>query len=69
MPEPKTQKLGENRSQNGQAPGAGSQGRLADFKAEIINDFVEKHNVKSATELGCGEGNLLSLLNFNQFIG
>lgn len=59
--------MSETNTQGQGSPGG--QGRLADFKAEIINDFVEKHNVKSAAELGCGEGDLLSLCRFGQYVG
>jgi hypothetical protein len=59
----------EARYQGGGNSGVGSYGRLADFKAEILNDFAEKHNVKIVAELGCGDGNQLSLYRFDQYIG
>ncbi|MBT8288947.1 MAG: class I SAM-dependent methyltransferase [Bacteroidia bacterium] len=49
--------------------GAGSYGRLADFKAELINDFVATHNIYKVIELGCGDGNQLQLAEYPQYIG
>ncbi|MDR1051690.1 MAG: tetratricopeptide repeat protein [Deltaproteobacteria bacterium] len=61
------QKPGAQDGPAGQAEEAGD--RLAVFKAEIINDFAEKHNVPSAVELGCGTGDLAARLNFNPYFG
>ena len=49
--------------------GAGSYGRLAQFKADVINGFVKENNVKSVIEYGFGDGNQLSLFNFEQYLG
>lgn len=49
--------------------GAGSYGRLAEFKAEIINDFVSKNSIDSVIEFGCGDGNQLQLGKYKKFIG
>lgn len=49
--------------------GAGSYGRLAEFKAEVINDFVGARGVRSVIEFGCGDGNQLSLANYKDYIG
>ena len=49
--------------------GAGSYGRLADFKAEIINDFVKQLNIRSVMEFGCGDGNQLSLADYPRYTG
>jgi 2-polyprenyl-3-methyl-5-hydroxy-6-metoxy-1,4-benzoquinol methylase len=49
--------------------GAGSYNRLAEFKAEIINDFVKKHNIQTVMEFGCGDGNQLSLGQYPQYMG
>lgn len=45
--------------------GAGSYGRLAEFKAEVLNEFVARHGVKSVIELGSGDGNQLTLSDYN----
>jgi protein O-GlcNAc transferase len=49
--------------------GAGSYGRLSNFKAEILNDFVIRHKIKKIIELGVGDGNQLSLVNYPNYIG
>ncbi len=59
----------EARYQGGGTSGAGSYGRLARFKADFINDFVRRLGVASVLDLGCGDGNLLSLLNVPDYTG
>ncbi|MDD3436076.1 MAG: hypothetical protein PHC64_02880 [Candidatus Gastranaerophilales bacterium] len=49
--------------------GAGSYGRLAEFKANIINDFVIKNNIDTVIEFGVGDGNQLSLLDIPNYVG
>lgn len=62
-------KYWENRYAKGDNSGDGSYGRLAEFKADVINEFVKEHSVKSAVELGCGDGHQLSLINYPEYIG
>lgn len=59
----------ENRYTLGGNSGDGSYGRLAEFKSEIINGFLNQHQISSAIDLGCGDGNQLSLIQYNKFIG
>lgn len=49
--------------------GAGSYGRLAQFKADVINDFIKQKNIKNIIEFGVGDGNQLSLLNAKNYLG
>jgi SAM-dependent methyltransferase len=49
--------------------GEGSYGRLAEFKAEFINEFVRKHGVESVLEFGCGDGNQLKLAVYPAYTG
>lgn len=49
--------------------GAGSYGRLAEFKAEVLNSYVERHGIKSVIEHGCGDGNQLSLAKYPDYTG
>lgn len=49
--------------------GAGSYGRLAAFKSEVLNDFVTKKEIFSVLELGCGDGNQLMLSNYPSYLG
>jgi SAM-dependent methyltransferase len=53
----------------GLTSGSGSYGRLADFKAEVLNEFVATANVQSVVELGCGDGNQLSLAQYPSYTG
>ncbi|MBB2185957.1 class I SAM-dependent methyltransferase [Gluconacetobacter liquefaciens] len=48
-------------SENGNS-GAGSYGRLASYKADILNAFIAFNRISSILELGCGDGNQLSLM-------
>lgn len=59
----------EARYQGGGTSGAGSYGRLACFKADFINAFVRRHGIASVLDLGCGDGNLLSLLEVPDYVG
>lgn len=59
----------ETRYKQGENSGAGSYGRLAQFKADVINEFVEANKVSSVIELGCGDGNQLSLMKYQKYIG
>jgi hypothetical protein len=53
----------------GGTSGPGSYGRLAAFKAEILNDFVKKKNIQTVIEFGCGDGAQLGLANYPQYVG
>ena len=59
----------EARYRTGGHSGSGSYGRLADFKAAFINGFVAANRIASVLDLGCGDGNLLSLLHLPAYIG
>jgi cyclopropane fatty-acyl-phospholipid synthase-like methyltransferase len=49
--------------------GEGSYGKLAKYKAQFINEFVETHDINSVIEFGCGDGNQASLYKFGNFTG
>ena len=49
--------------------GAGSYGRLAQFKADTVNAFVKAQKVASVIEFGCGDGNQLSLAQYPKYLG
>ncbi|MDR0723653.1 MAG: class I SAM-dependent methyltransferase [Endomicrobium sp.] len=59
----------EKRYIDGGNSGAGSYGRVAEFKAEILNNFVNENNIQSVIEFGCGEGNQLLFLNYPKYTG
>lgn len=46
----------ERRYRRGGNSGDGSRGRLAAYKSQFINNFVEVHSIQSAVEFGCGDG-------------
>ncbi len=53
----------------GGTSGPGSYGRLAKFKARVINEFVRTHVIKSVIEFGCGDGNQLRLAKYPSYTG
>ncbi|WP_075995638.1 class I SAM-dependent methyltransferase [Salaquimonas pukyongi] len=59
----------EDRYRAGRTSGSGSYGRLAQFKADFLNDFVEKNDIKSIVEFGCGDGAQLTLAKYPNYIG
>lgn len=59
----------KQRYQSGGTSGAGSYGRLAQFKAEVINEVVREKQISSVIEFGCGDGNQLSLSEYPSYIG
>ena len=59
----------EHRYESGGHSGDGSYGRLAEFKAEILNAFVLRNGIASVIEYGCGDGNQLGLSRYPAYIG
>ena len=59
----------EKRYRQGGTSGSGSFGRLAEFKAEILNDYVEKNGIQSVIEVGCGDGAQLALARYPRYVG
>jgi SAM-dependent methyltransferase len=59
----------EQRYRRGGTSGAGSYGRLAGFKAEILNDFVASEGIASIVEFGCGDGAQLALARYPAYVG
>lgn len=57
------------RYKSGGTSGTGSYGRLAEFKAEIINSFVKQYQIKRIIDFGCGDGNQLTLFDFPTYVG
>ena len=68
-PFPGSTEYWERRYATGGTSGDGSYGDLAEFKAKVINDFVTSHGVGGVIELGCGDGNQLSLLKMPRYLG
>lgn len=59
----------EARYRDGGTSGAGSYGRLADFKAATLNEFVRTNNIRTVLELGCGDGAQLKLATYPEYVG
>ena len=59
----------EKRYSRGKTSGSGSYGRLAQYKADFLNKFFEDNQVSSILDMGCGDGNQLSLLRDVAYVG
>lgn len=59
----------EDRYLSGGNSGDGSYGRLAEFKAGILNPFVRDNHIRSVIEYGVGDGNQLTLADYPSYIG
>lgn len=59
----------ENRYKSGNNSGAGSYNVLAEFKAEVLNEFTEREHIQSVIEFGSGDGNQLKYFNFKKYLG
>jgi SAM-dependent methyltransferase len=53
----------------GGTSGPGSYGHLAEFKAEILNEFVRAKNIRTVIEFGCGDGAQLQLAAYPEYVG
>ena len=49
--------------------GYGSSGYLAEFKAGIINNFIDNNSINTVIEFGSGDGNQLKYMNYKNYIG
>lgn len=59
----------EKRYAKGGDSGRGSYDHLAQFKAEVLNKFVDENNVQTVIEFGSGDGNQLKLASYPNYIG
>ena len=59
----------EKRYLAGGNSGNGSYNELAEFKADILNNFVSENNISSIIEFGCGDGNQLLLAKYPAYVG
>jgi hypothetical protein len=59
----------ERRYANGRNSGAGSYGRLAQFKAQFLNQFVKQSAVQSVIEFGFGDGHQLEISQYPEYCG
>lgn len=59
----------EERYQKGGTSGYGSYGRLAEFKANVVNKFIKDEGIERVIEFGCGDGNQSSMIHVKNYIG
>ena len=59
----------ESRYESGAWSGPGSYGEYAQFKADVINEFIRDHDVESVVEFGCGDGNQVALGEYPRYVG
>ena len=59
----------ERRYRDGGHSGGGSYNRLAEFKADFLNKFVDEHQIASVIEYGSGDGAQLQLARYPNYLG
>ena len=59
----------ERRYRLGLTSGRGSEGTLARYKAEALNNFVAAHGIERVIEFGCGDGQQLTLAKYPRYLG
>jgi SAM-dependent methyltransferase len=64
-----SQRYWEHRYASGGTSGAGSFDKLAEFKAEVLNNFVKTHAILHVLEFGCGDGRQLELADYPGYVG
>lgn len=57
----------DRRYRAGGSSGSRSYGRLACFKAEVLNGYVRSRGTRSVVELGCGDGHQLSIAEYPEY--
>jgi SAM-dependent methyltransferase len=58
-----------DRYSNGGTSGAGSTGRLNIYKAEFLNSIIQKYQINSMLDFGCGQGSILDFLEVPEYLG
>lgn len=69
LPFPGSRRYWQRRYLLGGHSGAGSTGKFAAYKAEILNRFVDEHGINSVIEWGCGDGSQLRLAAYPRYLG
>jgi SAM-dependent methyltransferase len=68
-PYPGSEEYWKNRYDSGGNSGRGSHDHLAEFKAEVVNQFVKDRQIATVIEYGCGDGHQLGLAEYPNYIG
>jgi len=58
-----------NRYKEGGNSGYGSYCDLAQYKADVLNEFIEQNKINTVIEYGCGDGNQLKLVKYSHYVG
>jgi SAM-dependent methyltransferase len=69
QPFPGSERYWIRRYDSGGTSGDGSYDKHAEFKAQILNDFVRQKGIATVIEYGCGDGNQLRLANYPSYVG
>jgi len=59
----------EKHYQGGGNSGTGSYKHLAQFKSDVINNFIKENGINTLIDLGCGDGNIVSMLSVPYYTG
>jgi len=62
-------KYWKDRYKKGGNSGAGSYNELAEFKANVINEFITEKKIKTIIDFGCGDGNQIEKLKVHNYVG
>lgn len=64
-----SRKYWENRYLSGRNSGAGSYGRLCQYKSKVVNQIVRDFELKSLVDFGCGDGNQIDRFEIEKYTG
>jgi hypothetical protein len=64
-----SRKYWEMRYRLGGHSGTGSRGANARYKADVINRFIQTHDIGSLIEFGCGDGHQLGMIEVPRYLG
>ncbi len=67
--QPESSRFWEGIYGRGGNSGTGSYGRLAAFKADVMNRIIAEHHIQSVVELGCGDGKQISRIDYPDYLG
>lgn len=59
----------EKRYSAGGNSGSGSEGALLRWKAQVVNEIIRRNGIRSALELGSGDGKFADLLDLESYFG
>jgi hypothetical protein len=66
---PGSEEYWKKRYRSGGTSGAGSYQKFAEFKADVLNNFISDKKIRTIIEYGCGDGNQLRMCKYPSYIG